>query len=73
MGYVDLGIIGDGGAKAPLGSLNRVWDPEVFYMGHGTETGAHGRCRHPEILQSDPEIVVGTQRFLWLLFDPEVA
>ncbi|KAF2617905.1 hypothetical protein F2Q68_00040138 [Brassica cretica] len=32
---------------------------------------ARRRCRNPEILQSDPEIVVGTRRFLWLLFDPE--
>ncbi|KAF2570464.1 hypothetical protein F2Q70_00003211 [Brassica cretica] len=60
----DLGIIGEGGARAPLGSLDCIlgpgrprqttrsfiWDPEVPSLGPGTETGAWGRCRNPEIL-----------------------
>ena len=74
---IGSGIIGKGGARAPLGSLDYVlgpgspcettrsfiWDPEVLSLGHGTEIGAQGRCRNPEILLSDPEIVVGTRRF----------
>ena len=41
-----------------------IWDPEVFSPGPGTETGARRRCGNPEILYLDPEIVVGTLRFL---------
>ncbi|KAF3561457.1 hypothetical protein DY000_02014917 [Brassica cretica] len=58
----DLGIIGEGGARAPLGSLDCIlgpgrprqttrsfiWDPEVPSLGPGTETGAWGR--YPEIV-----------------------
>ena len=43
-----------------------IWDPEVFSIGPGTETGAQRRCRNPKIFQLDPEIMVGTRRFLWL-------
>ena len=62
--HEDPWIIRDGGSGAPLGSFDCVWDPEVLSPGHGTETVALRRCRNPEILWLDPEIVVGTQRFL---------
>ncbi|KAF3564636.1 hypothetical protein DY000_02016330 [Brassica cretica] len=39
-----------------------IWDPEVLSLGSGTETRAQSLCSNPEILQSDPEIVVGTRR-----------
>ncbi|KAL0683773.1 hypothetical protein Bca4012_050621 [Brassica carinata] len=76
--YEDPGIIGGGGARAPLGSLDCVlgpggsrqttrsfiWDPEVLSLGRGTETGARGRCRNPEIS------LVGSEDRGW---NPEVS
>ncbi|KAF3564198.1 hypothetical protein DY000_02015826 [Brassica cretica] len=67
-----MGIIGEGGARAPLGSLDCVLgpggpcqttrsfilDPEVFSLGPGTETGARGRIR-VQGCSLDPEIVSG--------------
>ncbi|KAF2548901.1 hypothetical protein F2Q70_00021513 [Brassica cretica] len=50
--HEDPGIIGEGGTRAPLGSLDCLWDTEFFSIGPGTETGARRRCRNPEILYS---------------------
>ncbi|KAF2576231.1 hypothetical protein F2Q70_00003793 [Brassica cretica] len=66
----DPGIIGDGGAWAPLGSLDHVWDPEVpirprgFFLRSGDRIGTLVHL-DPEAFEAmveprglDPEIVV---------------
>ncbi|KAF3566994.1 hypothetical protein DY000_02014509 [Brassica cretica] len=40
--HEDPGIIGDGGAEALLGSLDRVWDPEVPVRPRGLLSGPGG-------------------------------
>ncbi|KAF3523522.1 hypothetical protein F2Q69_00047195 [Brassica cretica] len=46
--------LGPGCSRHTLRSF--IWDPEVFSLGPGTETGARKRCLDPEISGWNPEI-----------------
>ncbi|KAF2604363.1 hypothetical protein F2Q70_00026031 [Brassica cretica] len=84
--HEDPGIIGDGGAEALLGSLDRVWDPEVPVRPRGLLSGPGGlfsrswdRDWGPEAMPSrlcwNPEVwirrlLVGTRRFFEVVMTP---
>ncbi|KAF2617443.1 hypothetical protein F2Q68_00039216 [Brassica cretica] len=65
----DLGIIGEGGARAPLGSLDCFWDPEVSSLGvlsfllesyYAFEAVLEPGSLDPEIVVWNPEEPIGS-------------
>ncbi|KAF3589807.1 hypothetical protein F2Q69_00028804 [Brassica cretica] len=80
--HEDPGIIGDGGTEAFLGSLDRVWDPEVPVRPRGLLSGTRrSGDRIGTLVYLDPVVVwepgvplgislVGTRRFFEVVMTP---
>ncbi|KAF3559849.1 hypothetical protein F2Q69_00013399 [Brassica cretica] len=73
--HEDPGIIGDGGTEALLGSLDRVWDPEVPVRPRGLYLGPEGLFSRPLRPCWNPEVwirrsLVGTRRFFEVVMTP---
>ena len=52
--HEDPGIIGDGGTEALLGSLDRVWDPEVPVRPRGLLSGTRRSLSDHEVFYLGP-------------------